>query len=234
MRLSELKARLIQLKDEGFVEAQRRGPTGVGYTLEQRLELSENNLPIPDIGGRVEVKATRVSTNNLITLFSLNRRAWKRPYTDVIERYGYRDAKGRTALYATVTATGVNPQGLKLNVDRTSNTVEIVHGESGEVLAEWDLFYVVGKFVTKFERMLFVKAESRKDAGRPEEFHYVEASLLTDPGTSNFLDGFANGDALIDVRMHINEHGGARNHGTAFRVREQSLPSLFGNELRLV
>ena len=87
MRLSELKIRLTELKEEGFVPSERRGPTGVGYTLERRLGLTENNLPIPDIGGRVEVKATRSTTNNLITLFTFNRGVWHVKQKDVIDQY---------------------------------------------------------------------------------------------------------------------------------------------------
>jgi hypothetical protein len=70
MRLYDLRRSLTELRDRGFVLSLRRGPTGVGFTLEQHLGLTENNLPIPDIGGRVEVKATRTNTNNLITLFT--------------------------------------------------------------------------------------------------------------------------------------------------------------------
>ena len=71
MQLPKLQELLQELRDEGFVPAKRKGPTGIGYTLEEWLGVPENNLPIPDIGGRVEIKATRSTTKNLITLFTL-------------------------------------------------------------------------------------------------------------------------------------------------------------------
>ena len=234
MRLSELQSRLNELNDLGFVPSERRGSTGVGYTLERCLGLTENNLPIPDIGGRVEVKATRRGTSNLITLFTLNRRAWQMPLRDVINEFGYVDDRGRHALYSTVSATNVNRQGLQLAVDPNAQSVEILHVPSGTKIAIWDMYHVVGKFMAKFERMLFVRADSRKIKGHPEEFHYVEATLLSDPGSVSFRDGFLEGDAVIDIRVHLQDSGAARNHGTAFRIPEQNLPRLFARRVRLV
>jgi hypothetical protein len=54
MRLDQLVKRLKILKAKGFVPSKRMGPTGVGQTFEQELGLQESNIPIPDIGGRVE------------------------------------------------------------------------------------------------------------------------------------------------------------------------------------
>ncbi len=117
MRLSELRERLQRLNAEGFVPTERSGPTGIGHTLETRLGLSENNLPIPDIGGRVEVKATRSNTNNLITLFTFNRAVWKFKNKDLVETWGYFDeARDRPALYTTVSATDTNALGFQLSV----------------------------------------------------------------------------------------------------------------------
>ncbi len=233
MRLSELKTRLTELKEEGFVPSERRGPTGVGYTLERRLGLTENNLPIPDIGGRVEVKATRSTTNNLITLFTFNRGVWHVKQKDVIDQYGYIDDDGRHSLYTTVSATETNAQGFHLAVSEDPASVSLVHAPTESILATWDLFYIVGKFVTKFERMLFVQAEHRKQDGI-EEFRYSRAELLSEPSSLTFKDGFANGAIIIDVRMHLRPNGSTRNHGTGFRIREHDLPSLFGKIVQLV
>ena len=43
----------------GFVKTMRRGPTGVGYTLEALLGIGENNISSPDIED-IEVKAHRL------------------------------------------------------------------------------------------------------------------------------------------------------------------------------
>ena len=42
----------------GFVKTLRKGPTGIGYTLETLLEIDENNISSPDFG-EIELKAQR-------------------------------------------------------------------------------------------------------------------------------------------------------------------------------
>ncbi len=234
MRLSEVRLRLQELKAEGFIPTERSGPTGIGHTLETRLGLTENNLPIPDIGGRVEVKATRSNTNNLITLFTFNRAVWKFKYKELVERWGYFDeTRDRPALYTTVSATESNALGLQLSVSEDATQLFMTHMPSDTLLATWDMYYIVGKFVTKFERMLFVHADSKRVEGE-EFFHYNEAEILSEPSSLTFRDGFARGVVTIDIRMYLRSSGSARNHGTGFRIREHDLPSLFGNVDRLV
>ena len=87
--------------------------------------------------------------------------------------------------------------------------------------------------VTKFERMLFVHADSRRVGGR-EEFHFNRAEILSEPSAITFKDGFADGIVTIDIRMHLRENGTPRNHGTGFRIQEHNFPSLFGRIDRLV
>ena len=234
MRLPKLRQLLQELNGAGFVKSKRKGPTGIGHTLEEWLGVSENNLPIPDIGGRVEIKATRSSANNLITLFTFNKAAWKQPQADIIRRLGYVDDKrSRPVLYSTVLASTPNTQGLQVFLSEDANTISVVHTETGEVLASWDLFHMVGKFMTKFERLLLVHADSRKD-GQTEKFHYKAASLLTEPSSQTFRNGFLSGKVFIDIRMHLPPDKPVRNHGTGFRVHEHDLPSLFGRIVNLL
>ncbi len=234
MRLSELRQRLLKLREDGYISSARRGSTGVGYTLEQRLGLSENNLPIPDIGGRVEVKATRTTSNSLITLFTFNRSVWIVPQREVIEKYGYRDAFDRQALKSTVNALVPNRQQLTLRLDETEPSFTLVHALSNTTLAKWSLYRIVGKFITKFARLLFVRADARRPRGRTEEFHYADAKLLSEPDEKAFLEALRRGALLIDVRMHIERDGRLRNRGTAVRVRENELPLLFSRSIDLM
>ena len=235
MRIEELRTRLEGLRDAGFIPTLRHGSTGVGYTLEQRLGLGENNLPIPDIGGRVEVKATRRSSSSLISLFTFNRSVWQIPQHQVIKEFGYVDNKGRQALKSTVSTLSPNTQGLILTLTNGPEmSVSVLHESSGQALATWSIYHLVGKFVTKFERLLLVKADARRQGTDPEEFHYVDAELVSDPGPAEFHEALRSGTALIDIRMHLNERGGVRNRGTALRIRERDLPSLFSKRLQLI
>lgn len=233
MQLVELKKRMEAIRDRGFIASMRRGPTGIGYTLETLLGLTENNLPIPDVGGRVELKAARLQRSNLITLFTFNRGVWNVPQAEVIARFGNEDTNGRLGLYSTVTASQPNAQQLQLTVPQDGASLELRHAPTDTGLATWDMYYLVGKFVTKFERLLFVQAESRRQE-RAEEFNFCRARLLTEPGTTQFRKGFARDVVKLDVRMHRDPEKPVRNHGTGFRVLEHDLPTLFGKSVELL
>ncbi len=232
MRLSELRTLLQRLKVQGYVPTERSGPTGVGHTLERQLGLAENNLPIPDIGGRVEVKATRSNSTNLITLFTFNRAVWAHSQKETIERWGYVDSDGQPALRSTVSTLEPNALGLQLFLADDAE-VRLVHVPSGTRLAAWDIYYMIGKFVTKFGNLLFVRADSQMDGGT-EMFHYNWAAILSDPSAAAFRKCFADGKVVIDVRMYLKLSGRVRNHGTGFRITEPDLPSLFGRVNRIV
>lgn len=233
MNLKEIQNRLQDLKDRGFIPTHRRGPTGIGHTLEQELQLDENNLAIPDLGGRVELKANRKKSGSMVTLFTFNRSVWQTPQKEVIETFGYIDDKGRQSLYSTVFYGYPNPQGLGIQIDRRNHKVNLCH--KNQVLGTWSVFTIVGKFVTKLERLMVVFADNRisKETGK-EEFHFNEAYLLDKPEPDNFLDAFEKGLIAIDVRMHLKHTGVVRNHGTGFRIDERNITSLYENRKQII
>ena len=162
MNLKEIQKRLEDLKKRGYIQTHRKGPTGIGHTLEQELQLDENNLAIPDLGGRVELKANRKKSGSMVTLFTFNRSVWQIPQKEVIETFGYVDEKGRQSLYSTVFHNSPNPQGLEIQIDRQSHKRHRVHlCHSSQILSTWNVFTIVGKFVTKLERLMVVFAECR-------------------------------------------------------------------------
>jgi len=50
MDLNTLITKLQAIKALGFVKTHRAHDTGIGKTLEDLLEIKENNLRLPDIG----------------------------------------------------------------------------------------------------------------------------------------------------------------------------------------
>ncbi len=234
MTLVEIKNRLSALKGKGFVPSRRKGPTGVGYTLEQELNLNENNLAIPDIGGRVELKGVRKSSTSMITLFTFNRAVWKLNQKMIIEKYGYLDEKNRQSLYSTVFCGQKNSQNLILDLDKSENKVHLLHN-SGVLLGTWSVYTLVGKFITKLERPLIVLADNRiSGITGKEEFYFSEAYLLGNPSPNDFLRAFENAQIAIDIRMHIGNTGAVRNHGTALRIRENEMPNLYADRRKIL
>ena len=58
LTLKETSQKLSEIKKRGYVKSLRRGPTGIGYTLETLLGIDENNVSTPDLG-EIELKAQR-------------------------------------------------------------------------------------------------------------------------------------------------------------------------------
>lgn len=222
MDIDELKENLSMLKRRGYVVSMRRGNTGIGYTLETLLGVGENNLRTPDMG-EIELKSHRKGAASLITLFTFNRGAWKMRQVDVVEKYGYWDTNGRNSLYSTTNITP-NNQGLYTRI--ASEHVELYHVD-GTLIAQWSGDGLAKTFNEKMPALVVVYADTRINSDNKEEFWFNEAYLLRQPDASNILELVRNGTILVDIRMHINEGGSVRNHGTGFRIDEGFLSLCF-------
>ncbi len=233
MLLKELIKRIDNLKNKGFIQTLRKGPTGIGHLLESELGLNETNIAIPDIGGRIELKATRRNVNSLITLFTFNRGVWKFNQKDLINKYGYKDEQGRQALYNIVNKRAPNTQGFYLISDPTRNLIILRNNNETENIAEWSAYVIAGKFMTKLDRLLLIIADNQVENGI-EFFHFNEAYLLENPTPEKFLEAFERNELMIDLRMHIKESGGVRNHGTVFRISEKNLMNLYVKKKKLI
>lgn len=225
MTKSDLIKKLREIRDKGYVPSTRSGDTGIGHTLETLLGISENNIAIPDIGARIEIKATRRNSNNLITLFTFNKGVWKFPLKQIIEKYGYIDAQGRLALKNTLFYGKTSSINLLLSLKEAENIIDIVDSE-GNIIGSYDLYNIVGKYMTKLGRVLFCIADTKLE-DRREYFHFNEFYLLSETSARKFIEAFKNGYIGIDLRMHIKPNGSVRNRGTGFRIKEIHLKELY-------
>ena len=232
MNLKEIKKRLISLKNKGFVPSQRKGSGSVGHTLEQELGLSENNLAIPDISGRVELKATRRQSNSMITLFTLDRDAWKLHQREVIKKYGYIDRKNRQALQSRVSCSQCNSRNLKIKLDKTQQKTHLYHN-SGDLLATWSIYTIIGKFESKLKNLLIVFADTQCVHGK-ESFLFNKAYLLKKTSPECFLKAFENSQIAVELRMYLEPEGSVRNRGTAFRIKESDMIHLYKHKQQIL
>ena len=228
MNLNELRKKLQEIKKRGFIESLRSGSTGIGYTLEKLLDLNENNLPIPDLGGRVEIKTIRKDSQSLITLFTFNRGAWQISQSEIIKTYGYKDEKERLALKNTLFYKKEIPQNIMIEFDEVNNLIQLVDKQTKKVLAIWDIYNIVGKFMSKLGRLLVIFAD-RKYQNDKEFFYYNEGYILSNPSSRKFIKAFKDSLIGIDLRMHLKENGSVRNRGTGFRIKEKDLIELYEN-----
>lgn len=224
--LQKFLAKFDEVSAKRFTPTLRSGSTGIGYTLETLLDIKENNNPQGDFLG-IELKSHRgddfsTSSSKKMNLF-LKEPRWLDglSHKERIPKYGYVDDNGRTALYSTATSRE-NSHGLKLIPAER----EVFLAHKGEKVATWDHEILAGRLQEKLKETIFVGAETR-GSGRSEEFHFQTALYCREPSARRLASLIATGEAMVEMRMHIKESGSARNHGTAFRIRQNSLPQLY-------
>ncbi|MBI1312002.1 hypothetical protein GC176_11975 [bacterium] len=227
--LRQFLEKFDQIAARGFVPTLRSGSTGIGYTLETLLDIPENNNPTGDFLG-MELKAHRGRdleslSSKRMNLF-LKEPVWTDGLThrERIPKYGYIDDNGRVALYSTVTSQQ-NSHGLKLAVNRDQQRLELLFKEHS--VAWWSREVLQSRLQEKLTETAFVGATTR-GSSRDEKFHYQTVLYCEQPSVDSFLQLVASRDVMLEMRMHIREDGSARNHGSAFRIRLDQLPRLFG------
>ena len=220
MTLDEFKKSFKKLKSQGWIKSIRRGPTGIGKTLEEYIGLIENNVALPDLG-KIELKAHRINSTSMITLFTFNRKAWKMRPLEAIRNYGTPDNTGRLGLYFTMSRTP-NSSGLFLHVE--SNAISVRH-ISGNIIAEWEMKALANRFIQKIPALILVSAFS-EIRGDIEWFKFDRAQILKDTSEDILQNQLLAGNILVDLRLH-DKTTSARNHGTGFRAHVDKLPLLF-------
>lgn len=221
LTIKQIQEKLSTIKRMGYIKTLRKGPTGIGYTLETLLKIGENNISSPDLG-EIELKAQRENHTGMTTLFTFNNKAWKMNPLVAIRKYGSKDKNGRLGMYYTMGMTP-NSVGLFLYVD---NRVVSVRNVDGSVIAEWQLSEIEKRFEAKVKNVLLVKAKVEERDG-VEYFLFDRARLLYHGTTKTILKNqFENGQLLVDLRLH-DKGTMARNHGTGFRVYESNIDDLY-------
>ncbi len=226
MDIDEFKIKFKEIKKRGYIKSLRKGPTGIGKTLETLLGIEENNLTVPDLG-EIELKAHREGSSNLITLFTFNRGAWVMNPLEAVKKYGTRDENGRLGLYFTMSFKP-NSAGLFLSFDNDSVCVKHTDGST---LVKWKFTDLEIQFKKKIPALVIVYAKSEL-RGNDEYFYYYKAEYLREPAHSLIKEEIENETILIDLRLH-DKGTMARNHGTGFRIYEKDLPNVFKSRVTI-
>ncbi len=218
--LSELIEKLAEISRRGYVQTHRSGNTGIGKTLEDLLDIEENNKQGADWRG-FELKAHRKGGQSRITLITMspklkNGRSWR----EFIEEFGYVDRKGRLAIKKTLYP--YENDGWR--IDATDREILLIN--SGEVVATWDIDDLNSRLYNKLHNTVFVFADTIGSGSR-EEFHYNSIRVGESLVISDFVDLIMSGDIVIEMRMHQKESGAVRDHGTAFRIKEDKIKNIF-------
>lgn len=245
---------ILEIKNQGWIPNSRPGNSGgVGNTLEDLLGIQENNLPIPN-ASEWELKCQRTGSNSLTTLFHMepSPRAMKFVPNILLPNYGWKHElagikypPGEMSFRQTIHGLIRSDRGFTVKVDRINrkvlisfdpdhvdllrhmdwlNTVENRVG-LGELSPQpyWgfeDLYHKAG---TKLLNTFYVQADVMKHTGK-EFFHYNRIYILRGFIVENFVSALEEGDVLIDFDART-----GHNHGTKFRLRQNSRPKLYSD-----
>ena len=86
--LTQIKKALRALAQKGWIKSNRRHNTGIGKTLEDHLDIVENNIALPDFGV-MELKSQRINTISMMTLFTKSPEGITN--AEIRKRFGYPD-----------------------------------------------------------------------------------------------------------------------------------------------
>lgn len=217
INLNQLKKKLKEIKNRGFVKSLRWHDTGIGHTLEQLLGLSENNISLPDLG-LFELKTQRLESQSLITLFT------KKPddelNTGLLEKLGYpRKKNGLKVLHQTITAGHINKQGFELLNEKD----RLVILKNREYVFSYNKNGLKKIFEQKINKgIILILADSKKSRRGKEEFHYQEAYIIKNGVFEKFLKNL-----YYDIRIGRYPDGRPHDHGSAFRIKKSALDNIF-------
>ena len=228
----ELITRLKDIKEMGYIKTHRGGATGVGKTLEDILEITENNIAGPN-STMAELKSARKNSTSMLTLFTKSPLP-KRANANLLERFGYEGKGGRKRLETTVNALSFNQLKGKLGfkVEIQDEFVNLITPDS-EILAYWDKNTLKSSFERKLPKLIYVKADVRGQGG-DEEFWYNEAWLLSGFSFDHFAQLLKEGVILVDIRIGQYPDGRTHDHGTGFRVLPDKLDLCFSYRERII
>lgn len=234
--LEELKQKLRDISEKGFIKSHRLNNTGIGKTLEDEMGITENNLPEGDfrLGNKiVELKAQRIDAGTPVTL-STKEPEWKLNKYEVIRKTGYSDKKGRQALKIILSTKGFNPRGYKLEVRGFFNKrIAIVHKALGEVCF-FDIKRLVKIIKDKLgKNMLLVLADVKKK-GNKEYFNYKDAMYFSGFKEGAFKQMIKDGRIIWEFRLHLKSETAIRDHGSGFRTNRRNISNLYEKAIKIL
>lgn len=238
--LEEFVARFRAIKNMGWIKTHRAGRTGIGKTLEDLLEIAENNIQGPDFG-EYELKSARKNSNSMLTLITKSPDT-KSANTLLRLTYGYSSGaydNEEKVLHSTLNAvsfTRIADTGHSLKVTPVDNRIYI-EDEDGLTDVFWSVDILKRQLDKKLgTKFLYVKADCR-GAGENEEFLFESAYLVEGFSSDKIIELVRQGSIYVDLRIG-QYHGGKNNgkthdHGTGLRIKEKDQSLLFEHITKL-
>lgn len=247
----QLIDRLIAITKQGWIPNARHGNHGgIGNTLEDLLEIKENNLPIPN-AAEWELKTQRLPTTSLTTLMHSepSPRAIRFVPQVLLPKYGWpsQEAGKRypsTEMSFRQTIHGLAPsdRGFMVKINRNArkilisfnaakvasrHTAWLQHVQQQVGIGEldpqpyWGFDDLEHKAGTKLLNCFYVQAAVKTGNGK-EYYKYQKVLMLERFKFDGLLNAIETAHILIDFDART-----GHNHGTKFRLRQNYLPALY-------
>lgn len=255
--LNTLVDRLNEIKHMGWIENRRPGNVGgVGNTLEDLLEVAENNYQLPDFG-QWELKSQRRNSNSLLTLFHCEPfpREDKIVANVLLPLYGWphREAGNlysdqERSFRQTLCATSTSDRGFTVNVDTIRQCIYISfdfsmigdqHSEWREYVRStagtgnivptpyWPFTEISSKLEAKLNYMFYVGADRKVEHGT-EYYKYNSFDVYLGTNISRFISCIESGQIYVDFDART-----GHNHGTKFRMNKSARSDLYEHHLNI-
>ena len=240
------------LANTGWIKNQRGNNDGaVGNTLEDRLGITENNLPIPN-AAEWELKTHRSNSTALLTLLHLepSPRSMALVSRMLLPNYGWKHQKAgikypeaEMSFRQTISCSKHSDRGFKVVVNREEEKIEISfnsacidthkHTEWKNWVNErvgldeltpqpyWGFSDLEHALGTKLHNCFYVLADVNNSNGE-QFFWYKKVIMLKTFCFRNFLTCLENGSVFIDFDART-----GHNHGTKLRIRQNVIPELY-------
>ncbi|OGZ63347.1 MAG: hypothetical protein A3C58_02560 [Candidatus Staskawiczbacteria bacterium RIFCSPHIGHO2_02_FULL_34_10] len=221
--LRQITQSLKELSKKGWIKSNRSHNTGIGKTLEDHLNITENNIALPDFGV-MELKSQRFDTLSMMTLFTKSPEGITN--TEIRKRFGYPDKEFPKIkiLHQTISGGKRNAMGFQTKIDEKKGKLLIL--KKGELLGYYSLTFLKQKAIEKIGNGLILVRAQTKKIRRNEYFHYKDAYFLKEIDPTKFL-AHSKYDIRLGVYHSGKNVGKPHDHGSAFRLTEKSLPLLF-------
>lgn len=248
---------LLAIRQMGWIKNARPGNAGgVGNTLEDLLEIEENNLPIPN-AAEWELKTTRAKGSSLTTGFHIepSPTAYKFVPRILLPLYGWPHEKAgikypadEMSFRQTINACGRTDRGFGININYSERKIEVSFDyravaskhsdwlktvETRVGLTElspqpyWGFNDLFHVLGIKLKNCFYIKAQTKKIEG-VEYFWYKEIYMLSGFDQDRFIMALENCKLLVDFDART-----GHNHGTKFRARKDILPELYTSSISL-
>jgi len=231
--LAELLRRYDEISSR-WVDSMRAGDTGIGYTFESLIGVTENNDQGADFRGielKCKLKNDHRPATGKINLFQLAPR-WASVQTgiDRLRMLGQQDENCRHSCYSQVTTTP-NNLDLWLQVQLPPEGIRL-HKDANQI-GEWVRERLAARLAQKHSRAAFVTARSRSLASGTQ-YMYLDLVYCEQPDIQKFMDMVDLRRIVFELTMTERPPGRVRNHGYPWRlVDARDLDRLFATQIKL-